>query len=101
MISREARNPPSICYNTRVVNLEDLPSWAIPALASLAAVTLLVWATVYLRRRFRQGREELEKARNEARSHQTGREPSMGPLTPDPEAGPDLQQPGPDTHPGC
>lgn len=72
------------------MHLEDLPSWAMPTLASLAAVALLVWTAGWLRRRFRQGREDLEQARSEARSHQTRREPSLGPLTPEPEAGPEL-----------
>jgi len=72
------------------VHLEDLPPWALPALATVAAITLLVWTARCLRRRFLQGREDLERARSEARSHHTGREPSLGPLTPEPEAGPDL-----------
>lgn len=66
------------------MHLKDLPPWALPTLAAMAAVALLVWTARCLHRRFRQGREDLERARTEARSHQTGREPSLGPLTPEP-----------------
>ncbi len=72
------------------MTLEDLPPWALPTLAILAALSLVFWAAGGLRRRYRQGREDLEKARDEARSNQTRREPSLGPVTPEPEAGPDL-----------
>jgi hypothetical protein len=51
---------------------------------------VFVWGASRLRRRWVQGRQDLEQARLDSRAHQTGREGSLGPLTPDPEVGQDL-----------
>lgn len=70
--------------------LKSLPPWALPAILAAVALVLLGPAALFLRRRFRQGRQDLEQARLEARTLHTDREDSLGALTPDPEAGPDL-----------
>ncbi len=70
--------------------LENLPAWALPALAGVVILLCAVWGALRLRRRWAQGRQDLEQARLASRANQTGRAESLGPITPDPEVGQDL-----------
>ncbi len=72
------------------MTIDNLPSWTLPALAGAIALLAFVWVAFRLRRRWVQGRQDLAQARIDSRAHQTGREGSLGPLTPDPEVGQDL-----------
>jgi len=69
--------------------LANLPPWALPVLA-VVALLLAIWGALSLRRRWRQGRRDLEQARLASRAFQTGRADSLGPITPDPDVGQDL-----------
>lgn len=70
------------------MSLDRLPVWAWPALAAVAALLVLL-AALRLRRRWRQGRADLEEARAQARAWEMDREVSLGPVTPAPPAEPE------------
>ena len=67
------------------MSLEHLSPWAWPALAAVVAL-LALWGAVRLRRRWQQGRADLEEARMQARAWKMDREGSLGPVTPEPAA---------------
>lgn len=76
------------------MKIEGLPPWALPALAAILVVLVLAWAALRVRRRWIQGRNDLEEARREVRQVNTRREESLGPLTPAPPPAADLEDRG-------